>query len=372
MVLQTLRKNLSNIAGWRTKRKIVVFESDDWGSVRTRSKADYESMLAKGLNVDRSHFTRYDSLESNSDLENLFEVLNKHKDSTGRPAVFTPMCLVANPDFEKIRNSGFEAYFYEPFTETSKKYPQHDKVPSLWLEGVKNRLFVPQLHGREHLNVHKWMLALRENNEGLRIAFDHESFGVSYYKTNPLPEYLAAFDPDTPEEIYAYNQVITTAAELFNNICGYKPACFIASNSPEPKSLEPVLYESGVEYLTRYKIQRYPMGNGKFHYELNWLGKKNKNGQTIITRNCGFEPSGEKANDSVDLCLNEIKNAFYWGKPAVISSHRVNYVSYIEPKNGESGLNKLDALLTAMVAQWPDIEFLTSVELGKLINSSCC
>jgi len=67
-----LRKNLSNILGWNTLSKIIVFESDDWGSIRTRSKVDYELMLNSGLELNRSNFTRYDSLESNSDLENLF------------------------------------------------------------------------------------------------------------------------------------------------------------------------------------------------------------------------------------------------------------------------------------------------------------
>ena len=97
--MNNLRKNLSNIFGWRTSRKIVVIESDDWGSIRTRSKKDYNVMLSKSMEIDHSNFTTYDCLESNEDLENLFELLHKHKDSTGRSAVFTPMCIMANPHF---------------------------------------------------------------------------------------------------------------------------------------------------------------------------------------------------------------------------------------------------------------------------------
>ena len=34
MPLKTkLMRNLSNLPGWRTKKKIVVLESDDWGSM---------------------------------------------------------------------------------------------------------------------------------------------------------------------------------------------------------------------------------------------------------------------------------------------------------------------------------------------------
>lgn len=362
-----IRKNLSNAAGWRTNRKIVVIESDDWGSVRTRSKDDYDAMLANGLAVDRSNFTKYDALESNNDLENLFQLLSKHKDSTGRHPVITPMCIPANPDFKRIEASDFRKYYYETFVETSKGYPQHDKVGELWQTGIKERLFVPQLHGREHLNVARWMNALESGDEGLMLAFKHQSFGASFYKGKCLPEHLAAFDPDTPEDILAYEQILKDAGDLFKGLCGYFPQHFIASNSSEPKSLEKTLKEIGVQYLTRYKIQRYPLGNGKFTTQFNWLGKRNKLGQIYLTRNSGFEPSDPSKNDWVNSCLKEVSNAFAWRKPAIISSHRVNYVGYLEPKNAANGLKQLDILLFQITSHWPNVEFMTSVELGNLI-----
>ena len=42
-----LMRNLSNLPGWRTKRKIVVIESDDWGSIRMPSKRAYEELKLK-------------------------------------------------------------------------------------------------------------------------------------------------------------------------------------------------------------------------------------------------------------------------------------------------------------------------------------
>ena len=119
-----IRKNISNIFGWSTKRKLIVIESDDWGSIRTRSKRDYDKMLRLGLNVDASIFTKYDCLESNQDLVRLFNVLIKFKDKNGNHPVFTPMCVVANPDFNKIKEKGYKNYYYEPFSETCKKYPK--------------------------------------------------------------------------------------------------------------------------------------------------------------------------------------------------------------------------------------------------------
>lgn len=364
----SIKRNLSNLFGWKTKRKIVVIESDDWGSVRTKSKAAYYKMLEGGLELDRSNFTKYDTLESNSDVEAFFQVLRNHKDSTGRHPVFTPMCVVANPDFKKVKESDFNAYYYEPFTETCKKYPEHDRVHDLWLKGIKERLFVPQLHGREHLNAKRWLDALKEGNEGILLAFDNESFGATYYKGDILPEHLAAFDPKQASDIPALHQVTREAGKLFEQICGYKAKHFIASNSPEPRELEKTLKEIGVEYLTRYKIQRYPLGDGFFEKQLNWLGKKNNFEQIYMTRNAIFEPSAPGIQNTFSTCLEDLEIAFKWGKPAVISSHRVNYVGGIELSNREKGLNMLDELLAKIIQKWPEIEFMTSEELGLLIK----
>lgn len=363
-----LRTSLSNSFGWKTSRKIVVIESDDWGSIRTRSKEDYNAMLLCGLDVDRSNFTAYDCLESNNDLEKLFELLTRHKDSTGRAAVITPMCIMANPDFEKIEESGYLKYFYENFAITCKKYPNHDKVPELWRTGIVERLFVPAFHGREHLSISRWLKALQKGNEALLTAFKHQSFGATSYKGIQIPEYLGAFHPDFDSDITSLEKVIETGAELFITNCGYKPSHFIAPNRESPRALEYTLWKAGVKYLTMAKLRRYPLGNEKYKREYNWLGKRNNLGQIIITRNCHFEPSDFSGHDCTDNCLKEIEIAFRWNKPAVISSHRVNYVGFINPQNANCGLLELDRLLSEIIRKWSDVEFMTSTELGDLIS----
>ena len=91
--------------------------------------------------------------------------------------------------------------------------------------------------------------------------------------------------------------------------------------------------------------------------------------QVYITRNCFFEPSQE-GRDWVSTCLQEIKSAFMWRKPAVISTHRVNYIGALIPENRTRGLAFLNSLLRKIKMQWPDAEFMTSDQLGDLINRS--
>lgn len=315
--MKGIRKNISNLFGWRTKRKLVVIESDDWGSIRTRSKEDYEEMLKKGLSVDKSFFTRFDSLESNEDIERLFNTLSEFKDLNGRHPVFTPMCIVANPDFEQIKDSGFKDYFFKSLKETIQDYPKHDKLIDYWQKGASERLFVPALHGREHLNVGRYLKGLQDTeNKGLRIAFQHGSIGASKWNSRDIIEYLGAFHPDTPEEILELKSILKEAVDLFSEICGYNPTHFIGPNREPAKELDHTLAENGVLYITQSKFRKYPKGSDKYGYELNWLGKKNRFNQTYIMRNCSFEPSYPKVPDYVDHCLSEIENAFRWNKPA--------------------------------------------------------
>ena len=102
----------------------------------------------------------------------------------------------------------------------------------------------------------------------------------------------------------------------------------------------------------------------RFH----WLGKKSKTGLTYITRNCFFEPS-QSGRDWVDSCLNDISTAFRWNKPAIVCTHRVNYIGALYEDNRENGLNQLSLLLKNITKKWPDVEFITSAELGEIINN---
>jgi hypothetical protein len=61
--------------------------------------------------------------------------------------------------------------------------------------------------------------------------------------------------------------------------------------------------------------------------------------------------------------MKQIETAFRWNKPAIISSHRVNYCGHIDPNNREIGLSALKNLLDQIVNKWPDVEFMAADEL---------
>ncbi len=369
-----IRKNISNIPGWNTNRKILVIESDDWGSVRIRDKKAYEALEKKGLNVNSIHYDSYESIENNEDLEQLFELLLSFKDKNGNHPVITSMCIMGNPDFEKIRESDYSQYFFQPIHNTLLEYPKSDKVIDLWNKGYNQKIFVPELHGREHFNVRRYLKILQshEGKDGLRFALEHHSAGPSAYNGIKYPNYLGALHPIHKDEIKELKDYVLEAGSLFEFYMGYKPRVFIAPNAEEPRELESSLRQIGVQFLTRSKKRVYPLGDGQFANEWNFIGKKNEYDQIVLNRNAFFEPvcfgEHEHITDWVDSCLKEIEIAFRWKKPAVISSHRVNYVGSISPENREKGFRELKRLLALVLKKWPDVEFMSSYELGQIIK----
>jgi hypothetical protein len=116
--------NLKNIPGKKINGKFLVIECDDWGSIRMPSKEVLDTLLKADIKIP-DEWSHIDTLADKQDLEYLFDILLSVKDKNGRPAVMTPVTCVANPDFKKIKESGFSQYFYEPFTETLKRYGRH-------------------------------------------------------------------------------------------------------------------------------------------------------------------------------------------------------------------------------------------------------
>jgi hypothetical protein len=84
-------------------------------------------------------------------------------------------------------------------------------------------------------------------------------------------------------------------------------------------------------------------------------------------RNVVFEPFSQTDLNWVSKCLKEIENSFFWKKPAIISMHRVHFISTINPKNRDRNLVLLNNLLDEIEKKWPDVEYLSSNALAKLI-----
>jgi hypothetical protein len=371
VINNTVSSHLRNFPGWRTHRRIVVIESDDWGSIRMPSRLVYKKLLNAGLDLnggDGLRFSLYDSMATSSDLELLFEILYSSRDCNNASAVITALCVVANPDFEKIRESGFQQYYYEPVTVTLQKYKYSETTFKIWKEGISNHIFISQFHGREHLNISVWMNALRAKDHETLLAFDEGMWAFvpkNIYRAGL--EYEAAFQLSELSKLEDQAEILKDGLDLFETLFGYKARYFVPPNGRINNMLNSACYRYGIKFRSSSIVQKEPVENGENKRVLHWLGQKELNGIRYIIRNCIFEPS-IPGKDWVDSCLNDIKIAFRCYKPAIISTHRVNYIGVHDVSNRDNGLRELTRLLKAILRAWPDVEFMFTNQLGDLMD----
>ena len=208
-MITQLTQILKNIPGWHTNRKLVVFDSDDWGSIGLPSVEVFEKLKSSEFNFENNPYLIFDALESENDLISLFDTLKRFKDKNGRHPVFTANTVMVNPDFEKIKASGFSEYHYEIFTETFKSYPQHKKSFDLWQQGLMEGIFYPQFHAREHLNVAYWIKALQEGHPQIHLGFKNKLYILdNATHSNILHSCTSAHYPKTLEENFEIERAI--------------------------------------------------------------------------------------------------------------------------------------------------------------------
>lgn len=365
--MKNLIKNLANLPALKTNKKLIIFLSDDWGSVRMKSVKDQEQLVEKGFKI-KSRFDQYDTLESDEDLERLFDVLLSHKDYKGNHPVITAVSNVANPDFQKIKEEDFQNYYFESVEETYQRYPASGNVMQLIQKGIQQKIFIPESHGREHLQVNWYLQELKNENSFARKAFDNEFFFLSANLMDDSKRGRgvgAAFDVWNENDIASHLNIISTGLNLFEELYGCKSNSFTPPAMFYSPKIENKLVEKGIKWLDVGRFFKIPQVGGGERYQYNYLGKKKNSGLKVLVRNCVFESNMSNDNDGVTRCLQDIEEAFRIKQPALISNHRASFVGGIDVRNRDIGIKALDSLITEILKKWPDAEFATITDLDK-------
>ena len=367
-----LLDNLKNIPGWRTAERLVVLAVDDYGNVRQDSGVTKQRMAEAGLDMS-NRFDGFDAVETRQDLEALFEVLSSVSDSQGRSAVLTPYTLCANPDFDAI-DADDAAYRYESLPQTFVRLADahghaYRGAWGLWQEGVKLGLLRPQFHGREHLNIELLERKLRACDKALKINLENRSLtALGEDPSMPGVGFTQAFALWDRSELPRHKEIIADGLQLFERVFGFRSKTF----TPPAQQLHPELYAYvetlGVRAIDKplHCVRRLNQHESK--REFNLLGPCAGQDHVSVVRNVVFEPTNDRAFDSVKLALDQVAAAFRWRRPAIISSHRVNFAGHIDPENRAFGLGALKRLLGSIVERWPDVQFISADALVEKIE----
>lgn len=362
-------ESIVNTVAFKTTRKVISICSDDWGSLRLKDERAREQLILNGVRLNLNRFDQFDCLESEEDLEMLFEVLSKYRDYRGNNPVITALTNVANPDFKKIKDAGFSRYFYQPFTDALQRYPSREGVYNLYLEGISKRLFIPQFHGREHLQVSSWLRGLQANDPKTLLSFNHEFFFLNkddVHIDRLAGEYAEAFNFWDKSEIEIHKESITTGTDLFQRLFGYRASFFTAPVLLYHPALNRTLANCGITILDSARLRREPLGKNKSRRRFCYTGQKNMLGQRYINRNAVFEPNLSGAG--VEQCMAQIEIIFGSQRPVIISNHRASFVGGINERNRKEGIQQLDRLLRKIIDKWPEVEFVDVNGLSKMMD----
>lgn len=346
----------------------MVFESDDWGMCGVRDIEALDRLRGKGYYRGQD-IRSYYSLETTEDLEKLYDTLTKHRDSKGDHPVFTSNFIVTNPDFERIRKSGYQSYFHQKLSDGFPPKWKRRRLFGIYMDGINIGVVHPGYHGREHFNYRFWLKLLQSREPSTMDAFQEEMV-FAHFKYNRLKDqYIdCSTSPAKFLDHSIQSEVISDGVSIFRQLFGRLPVTTIAPSYFWNDDTERAWAGVGIKFIQGGNLQnvetlqgyRNRIGYGRKHL----LGGKNQYGMLYLTRNVDFEPWDQPLNSR--RILDRIDMLFAMGAPVIISTHSLNYTSAIWNFRDRT-LAQLDYLLTAIEAKYPDLLYLSDAQLGDAI-----
>ncbi len=361
----------SQILSFKTKRKIIVIESDDWGSERMPDVHTRNELGKFGLDIRKNPFTWLDTLERVDDILSLEMILDSIQKKTGKTVKITTNFIVANPDYSKIKENNYNDYAYEVFTDTYRRRDGDDRVFEAIQKMNQQGYFKPQFHGREHLNISMWLDQLRKENKYFRKAFDLSTYGIDVpmdvsYRTN----LMAAYEYDDEAQRTLVMDSISDGMALFYKYFGTQSDTAVAPRHVWNDEIEMQYSKAGIKGIQTSLNQLIPSHQGyilKPHY----TGEADPKSDMVYTvRSLNFEPSYDSKYDWISKNIKKIKWQFLIGNPVIIGMHRLNFVGGIEEANRTENLKLFKYFIENIIDNYPDVEFLSSDELITTIVQS--
>jgi len=347
---------------WR-RLKAVVLESDDWGLCAWVPDDRAHRALANqpafrtpaGLRYGRS------TLETSSDVAELATELLDWRGGDGLPPVWQANTVVANPDYARIRPPLFE------FDELPLCYlpelPARWARPGMWdalREAERAGVWWAELHGLHHLPESAWLAALRRGESDARRAHEQES---------PIAQAVEAsgeYDAAEPREVRARN--IRLAAEAFRRLFGRPPTSFCP---PDYRFDDWFEEEAASIGLTTLQGKAEQAGRAVPPLWRRWFGlrfPRYEGARFHLPPRIAFEPEGSAGPlgpRGLDAAHRGVREAWRRGRPAIVSTHRMNY-AHLDVTRSQASRQAMRELLQRLCAD--GAVFLTDHEVRSLVE----
>ena len=333
-----------------TRRKFnenyIIIESDDWGMDQSHS---YEGIEYLKSQYGKDKFTRWttDALETDEDIELLFDILRDYKSDFEYPPVITTNFITHNIDYNNQQLS---------FIPMSKKF--NNNSSKLYHEGISNRLIYPQLHGYSHYNIKKLgeFLNCKEGKKLFKYGFLN---GLSTLRGK-----TDIFHSELTDSISTIQKNLQAALNEFNNFFGFQPSTFI-----------PPHFLINLDLLGFFRTKQLK-GIQASNRLIDIRGKRVRKSFFIKTNGIIWMPRNARLDPHPDYnffskeCIAQIKNAFKLKMPAIIDFHRVNIAGKYNKKYRDIALNELRNVFSSIKIFCPEAKFITTAEFIKICQAT--
>ena len=342
------------VAGLRVPaptRPIVIIQSDDWGRVGIPSIAALDRLKSRDVDVGKDPWDYY-GLETEEDIVTLGDVLAALRDRDGRSPCLTANFIMANADLRAMRAEGYREFRWIGIADGFPA-PWTEELFAVYLANIERKVFYPGLHGFTHFNIPALLCALSESSvrgELARILADEDV----PYLASLTPEHNFALLTRRPgggflDEV---DQVdwIEQGVALFRQGFGFSPRTTCAPGYKANRTTFRVWHGAGIDVVQT--------GDDR--------GLADES-TAILCRNVHFEPA-LRPDAALQSALSRAHLAVARGRPIVISSHSINYISRHLGRARHSRV-MLHELLSGLLREFPDLRFASDAEFADAHKS---
>jgi hypothetical protein len=357
-----------SLVDW-SQQRAVVLESDDWGLCGfVPDSAAWQGIDRRVLAPGRFPAAYWNStLEDSAQLGRLGRVLMRHRDLDGLPPVLQPNYILSALSYDQAtEDSGRWRRFNLP--DLPPRYGRAglwEMVAALQEAGVWH----PELHGRYHYDPQRRQRAVQDNPTARRAA----ARGILIF---PGSSRALELDPRRGRQSLAAD--LDTMMSIFAGLFGRAPVSVVAPDYSWTAMSEELWQSSGLRVVQAKRQQRRPQGSDgrPLTRAVKVLARAwdrfARPDLVYLERNCDLEPSqadGWRAEAAV--CLDQIEAVWRGGEPAIVETHRVNYV-HLDGARAERGRRALAALLAGLLGEGSTragARFLVDDELAQLYRT---
>lgn len=338
----------------RSEERIVLFECDDMGSLANSVSPRDSYFYRSGLLKD-NRYTRADALFNRDDLARLAMTLDRFEDIRGNHPSFHAFFNVANPCLDTLISSGFSELVFKDFREILLGNDQNS-LWCYWKTLIAEGRIKPHFHGLTHLNIPNWYDAIKgsvDYQELIKMGCPNIS---NPNNIETLSGYRTELYFRNNEDFQSISTNLLKGLEIYEQLFGLRATRFAPTNGFFHVDYLPLLKGAGITSVNLNLSVNTQKRNGRV-IKSNLLFESIKGSKSVFyRRNSNFEPTDPGYKD-ISNTLHQIDRAFKNNRPAIISTHRVNFISSRIQANGDKGILELNKLLSAILSRWPDVSF---------------